>query len=125
MNTNYIIYLLFNPLNNNTYIGITNNPWRRLRQHNGEISGGAKYTKAFKGDGEWLFYGWIKSTANILEKRRALSLEKKIQIRSRKLKGDPIERRLTAINNILLENQDLVFKTDDLKYDEKLINLLV
>lgn len=111
---NYIIYLLFNPLNNNTYIGITNNPQRRLRQHNGEICGGAKYTKAFKGDGEWLFYGWVKSNDGILEKRRAMSLEKKIQIRSRKLKGAPIERRLAAINNILIENPDLVFQTDNL-----------
>lgn len=29
-----------------TYIGITNNIVRRVRQHNGEIKGGAKYTRA-------------------------------------------------------------------------------
>ena len=40
----YIIYLLINEKDNCTYVGITNNPERRIRQHNCEISGGAKYT---------------------------------------------------------------------------------
>jgi hypothetical protein len=44
---------------------MTNNPTRRLRQHNGELVGGAKYTKLRKGEGKWIFYGWIKSN-NIL-----------------------------------------------------------
>jgi len=37
-----------------TYVGITNDPARRLRQHNGEIAGGAKYTTRTKG-GVWKF----------------------------------------------------------------------
>lgn len=37
-----------------TYVGITNNTARRLRQHNGEIVGGAKYTTRTKG-GVWRF----------------------------------------------------------------------
>ena len=35
----YIVYLLTNTNNNYTYLGITNNSIRRLRQHNGEIKG--------------------------------------------------------------------------------------
>jgi len=33
-----------------TYVGVSNNAEKRLRAHNGEISGGAKYTKS-KGPG--------------------------------------------------------------------------
>lgn len=43
--TEYICYVLASRKNpDSTYVGITNNFKRRLRQHNGEITGGAKYT---------------------------------------------------------------------------------
>jgi len=38
----FLVYLLKN--RNKSYIGYTNDIKRRLRQHNGEIKGGAKYT---------------------------------------------------------------------------------
>lgn len=38
-------YALISECGKYTYIGKTNNLKRRLRQHNGEISGGAKYTR--------------------------------------------------------------------------------
>ena len=108
--SNYVIYLLYNTVNNCTYIGITNNKERRIRQHNGELVGGAKYTHAKKENGEWLFYGWIHSKIDtILVKNRALSLEKKIKIFSRKIDGYPIEKRISAIYKIILENDDLEF----------------
>ena len=106
--SNYIIYLLYNTKNNNTYIGITNNKERRIRQHNGELVGGAKYTHIKKGDGEWLYYGWIQSNTMLI-KNRALSLEKKIKNSSRKMKGYPIEKRISAIYQILSDNSDLFF----------------
>ena len=70
----YIVYLLVNTNSNNnyTYLGITNNSKRRLRQHNGILKGGAKYTNAFKGDGEWVYYLKIKN----LTKSEALSIER-------------------------------------------------
>ncbi len=37
-------YLLINDMNNSSYVGVTKNIHRRLRQHNREISGGAKAT---------------------------------------------------------------------------------
>jgi len=40
----YCCYILEN--GRSTYVGITNNRVKRLRQHNSEISGGAKYTSS-------------------------------------------------------------------------------
>jgi len=40
----YVCYLLKSTISNRTYIGSTNNFKKRIRQHNGEIKGGAKYT---------------------------------------------------------------------------------
>lgn len=111
--SNYIIYLLYNTNNNCTYIGITVNKERRLRQHNGELVGGAKYTKLQKKEGEWKFYGWLKliEQSELLIVNRAMSLEKKIKIRSKKSKAkSPLEKRLDAINTILEENPDLMFE---------------
>ena len=102
----YLVYVLINTSHNKTYVGITNNPTRRLRQHNGELVGGAKYTTSNKGNGEWIFYGFIKN----LEKRQSLSLEKRIKIKSRKLKGLPIDRRIKAIDLILSEYDNLNFE---------------
>ena len=41
----FLVYLLKNE--NKSYIGYTNDFKRRLRQHNGEIKGGAKYTSKY------------------------------------------------------------------------------
>lgn len=42
--TQWVVYLL-RCADNSLYCGITNNLTKRLRQHNGELAGGAKYTK--------------------------------------------------------------------------------
>ena len=102
----YIVYLLQNSNNNCTYIGITNNPERRLRQHNGYIQGGAKYTHFKQNGGVWSYYGFILG----LDKRSALSIEKKIHIHSRKCKGNnPLEKRINCIHNILKNYENLYF----------------
>ncbi len=102
-NTNYVVYVLVNTAHNKTYIGITNKPDRRIRQHNGELVGGAKYTTSNKGEGSWVFYGFIRN----LDKHTALSLEKKIKIRSKKVSGTPIEKRIKAIGSLLTEHNQL------------------
>lgn len=68
----YWVYLLNNTTNNRTYLGITNHPIRRLRQHNGELVGGARYTKMFKRDGQWVYRKRIQFGT----KREALSFER-------------------------------------------------
>jgi putative endonuclease len=102
---NYFFYLLINTNNNRTYIGMTNNLIRRLRQHNGDLVGGAKYTHNFKGDGMWDCYG----TINNLNKHLALSIEKKIQRNTRKFKGIPLEKRLHSINYVLNNFNEYIF----------------
>jgi len=47
----WYVYLLYSKRTRRTYVGATTNPERRLRQHNGEIVGGAKSTR--KGAGSW------------------------------------------------------------------------
>lgn len=50
--SDYVCYLL--TLDRKfSYVGATNNLSRRVRQHNGEIKGGAKYTTSKCGLGEW------------------------------------------------------------------------
>ena len=102
----YVVYVLINTSHNKTYVGITNNNVRRLRQHNGELVGGAKYTTANKGTGEWLFYGFIRN----VNKNLSLSIEKRIKIKSKKMKGTPIEKREKAIDIILLDYDNLIFE---------------
>jgi predicted GIY-YIG superfamily endonuclease len=50
----FYVYLLLCTDNRNTYVGATMDIHRRLRQHNGEISGGSVYTK--KAPAGWEIY---------------------------------------------------------------------
>jgi predicted GIY-YIG superfamily endonuclease len=88
-----------------TYIGYTNNFKKRISQHNCEISGGAKYTTAFKGE-----YGWtpIILITRIDDKSTALSLEWRMKKR-RNLKGKlkpsyGLESRIRNIFEIIDED---------------------
>ena len=102
----YCVYLLINTLNNYTYLGITNNIEKRLRQHNGIISGGAKYTKSFKQDGEWKYYLVIPN----LSKSLALLLERSIKNRRFKSKGKTsLDKRLYCINETIKNYKDLKY----------------
>lgn len=76
INTKYYCYIIrsTNPnFSNSTYNGSTNNLVRRLRQHNGEIVGGAKATR---GKGPWVF---IAIWEGFQSHREALSCEWRIK----------------------------------------------
>jgi len=91
---NFIVYLLKNTHTQYTYLGITNNSARRIRQHNGEIKGGAKYTRAFKKDGTWVYHMKISN----LTKSEAYSLERTAKNLRRKGKGKtPLAKRLSIL----------------------------
>lgn len=50
----YYVYLLADVAERRTYVGFTTNVSRRLRQHNGELAGGARATR---GRGPWVIAG--------------------------------------------------------------------
>jgi predicted GIY-YIG superfamily endonuclease len=64
------LYVISNPAGK-TYNGYTIDFERRIRQHNGELVGGAKYTSAQ--GGPWLYL--IRLVCPFLTHRRALSME--------------------------------------------------
>ena len=69
----YIIRSINTSFSNSTYNGSTNNLVRRLRQHNGEIVGGAKATR---GKGPWVYIAIWKGFQS---HREALSCEWRIK----------------------------------------------
>lgn len=74
---NWSIYLLSN--GRRTYIGSTTDVKRRLRQHNGEIVGGARSTR---GKGPWRIVCWISGFEN---RSSACRWERIIKCRARGL----------------------------------------
>lgn len=74
MNVNYI---LRDTTSRRTYNGFTNNTSRRLRQHNGELVGGARATR-MRPAGAWEFVAILsakEADGSPVSKRRALSIE--------------------------------------------------
>lgn len=97
-------YILINKENNSTYVGYTNNPERRLRQHNGHLKGGAKYTTSKLSTSEhenpWEFLLLISSTNPSFDKCKALSLEWHIKHETKKQKAKLFcDRRMLAMLN--------------------------
>lgn len=88
---NWCCYCLESP-EGNTYVGSTVDIDRRLRQHNGEISGGAKYTSRFS------HWRRICHVLGFPDSRSALQFEWKWKQLSRKATGStPTERRMSAL----------------------------
>ena len=71
----YLLKNNYEPHKNRTYNGYTVDPKRRIRQHNQEIKGGAKYTKKW-GNKNWEIYVLIKGFP---DNKNALQCEWKIK----------------------------------------------
>jgi structure-specific endonuclease subunit SLX1 len=99
------VYLLMSK--NNTYIGATVDVNRRLRQHNGEIKGGAKATKriVLKG-GTWSRVCYVSGFPTW---QSALQFEWKWKQISRKLPKYPkissLQKKLEALNILLASDR--------------------
>lgn len=71
----WYVYLL--TCDRRTYIGATTNPHRRLRQHNGEIVGGARSTRKYAG--KWRLAAYL---TGFKDRQSAYRWEKLIKLRS-------------------------------------------
>jgi len=98
----FFCYLLYTNDMSKTYVGATTDPNRRLRQHNKEISGGAKATGISVQQG--LTWQRVCYITGIPEWRSALQIEwrwKQIgRIQYKHIKN-PIHRRLYSLKNLL------------------------
>lgn len=120
-------YILRSEVCNSTYNGKTNDPSRRIRQHNGEITGGAKATSSKR---PWKFICLI---SGFIDEKDALRAEWRIKHPSRKKKREQKycrpEGRIKGLNNILQNFEKWTSNCEsnnaDKYVDEKLtINIL-
>jgi len=103
---NWFVYILENDDNEKTYLGVTNNYERRIRQHNGELKGGARSTRMGKGDGSWV----LKILIPNVTKRQSLSIERTLKNRRRCGKGkSPLMRRIYILNMVYPNMEHLSF----------------
>lgn len=109
----WFCYVLENG-NGKTYNGSTNNVVRRLRQHNGDIKGGAKYTTR---NGQWTAYFLM---TGFVDHINCLQCEWKIKYpigRSRKYRS--VEGRIKGINDVIKLNRwtnNSIINNDDVTY---------
>lgn len=96
MTKNYICYILISEVSNKTYVGITNNLERRIRQHNGECCGGAKYTTQGR---PWRIYGYVEGFGE--DKSLVLKFEWRWKYLSRRENGKTMERRMKALEKLI------------------------
>ena len=93
--TGSFVYLII-ASNNRSYVGSTVDIHRRLRQHNKEISGGARYTSM---SDNWQLATWISGFPTWSS---ALQFEWRWKDLTRKQKSMvPLERRLLALKELI------------------------
>jgi len=97
-----------------TYVGFTNDIDKRIKRHNGLLSGGAKYTKS-KGSG-WEYVCYVTGFKDKIDALRFEWAFKHIKVYKKK---SPIEKRTEALNILL--NKDYWTSKCDIASDTVLI----
>jgi len=137
---NYYCYMLYTNDTLKTYVGATTEPDRRLRQHNKEISGGAKATGISVSKG--LIWQRACYITGIPEWRSALQIEwrwKQLGRTQYKHIKNPIHRRLYSLKKLLLLDKptekaipyeaypsgppEIIWDSDELKYIYNSLNI--
>lgn len=94
----WCVYVIEHAPTGATYVGVSPDPVRRLRQHNAEIKGGAKYTTSKSGNGVG---GWrhVCIVRGFKEPREALQFEWAVKhVAPRKTRGiGPRMQKLAAV----------------------------
>lgn len=102
VSSNWFCYMLASLDGKKTYVGATVNPDRRLRQHNGEICGGARATKGRAWRRVFLIGGFA-------EEREALRFEWRWKWLTRSaaaIGATWMERRQFALAQLLMEREE-------------------
>jgi predicted GIY-YIG superfamily endonuclease len=113
----HLCYILYSTVSNRIYIGYTNDFPHRIRQHNGEIKGGAKKTKLFR---PWkpicTIHGFYDNTS-------ALRFEWRLQhpIKRRRAGEDAINHVIYSLNQVLINGDGSVDKDNKMNWPTLLI----
>ena len=108
----YIVYLLCTgEAPYQTYVGMPNNKERRLKQHNGVLSGGARATAGRKG--EWKRVLYVSGFPN---KTTALQFEWAWKHFSKKQSGSALTRRIKSLFELFACEQPTSKATDFQSY---------
>lgn len=83
----YYVYLLRLENTRRTYIGFSVDPWQRLRKHNGELRGGARYTAMRKPGQRWRLIALVSGFETARAARR-FEWTAKVPSRVRRLAAD-------------------------------------
>ena len=78
MEKDFFVYILKEIDGNRTYVGFTTNTIRRIKQHNGELAGGAKYTRGKK----WEIAYYKEYSSKIKAMKEEYLLKKNIKKRN-------------------------------------------
>ncbi len=121
MKIRWYCYVLSSTTSNKTYVGKTNNPNKRIRQHNGEIVGGAKATRVGK---PWNIYLLISGFKTEVEALRFEYMMKHFK------KNHGEKGRINTLNAILqserifekLEDPNLVIRITN-KYLDDIVKM--
>jgi len=91
----WTLYLLYHEETNRTYLGVTTNVERRLRQHRCEIVGGARYTTRIQKQFPMCKWQLVATVANFPDQSEVTRWERLLKLRTRGLQS-----RLEAMRDL-------------------------
>jgi len=115
--TTHSCYILKSSISNRIYIGYTTDFRKRLRQHNGEIKGGAKKTK------NWRPWHPICLIKGFEESNSALRFEYRLQhYKKRNLKQNAIIYVINNLKHLIKSGDGSFFKNNKKDWPELVIH---